>query len=71
MGTRKGPNHSLPDNLSPHFKKRSIIPNILGVLLTLFLKRKSADLKKKNERKKKKARGEKKSKVCGSQNNKF
>lgn len=59
MGTRKGPNHSPPDNLSPDFKKSSTIPNILGVVLTLFLKRKSADLKKKRERGKKK-RGKKK-----------
>lgn len=52
MGARKVLSHSLSDNLSPDFKKRSTIPNILGVLLTLFLKRKSADLKKKKEKKK-------------------
>lgn len=49
MGAGKVPPHSLSDNLSPDFKKRSTIPNILGVLLTLFLKRKSADLKKKKK----------------------
>ena len=52
MGARKVLSHSLSDNLSPDFKKRSTIPNILGVLLTLFLKRKSADLKKKKRKKK-------------------
>lgn len=49
MGAGKVPPHSLSDNLSPDFKKRSTIPNILGVSLTLFLKRKSADLKKKKK----------------------
>lgn len=51
MGAGKVPSHSLSDNLSPDFKKRSTIPNILGVLLTLFLKRKSADFKKKKKKK--------------------
>lgn len=50
MGAGKVPSHSLSDNLSPDFKKRSTIPNILGVLLTLFLKRKSADFKKKKKK---------------------
>lgn len=71
MGTRKGPNHSPPDNLSPDFKKRSTIPNILGVVLTLFLKRKSADLKKKERERKKKAREKKKARCVGVKTTNF